>query len=272
MSSRRIKQEVLALLALTDLDRISTEMRQYAEKDLVNPLFSALSRPEELVRWHAVSIFGQVVPHLADQDMEAARIVMRRFLWSLNDESGGIGWGAPEAMAEIMLHHHRLAEEYLHMLLSYLHPDGPLEHQDGNFLELPALQRGLLWGIGRLASRLAPKLISLGVVADLLPYLQSEDGGVRGLSVWSLGILLSARVPGSQRVADALQPGKRSEAETPAIESAALDHSWPESVRKSLLSLVTDSSQVCLYQQDQVRVVTVAELVEDALAQISPPA
>ncbi|MBU0663655.1 MAG: hypothetical protein KJ990_03825 [Proteobacteria bacterium] len=272
MSSRRIKQDVLALLALTDLDRISTEMRLYAEKDLVNPLFSALSRPEEMVRWHAISIFGQVVPHLADQDMEAARIVMRRFLWSLNDESGGIGWGAPEAMAEIMLHHDRLAEEYLHMLLSYLHPDGPLEHQDGNFLELPALQCGLLWGIGRLASRLAPKLISRGVVADLLPYLQSEDGGVRGLSVWSLGVLFSARFPDRLRVAHALQPDKRGEAETPAMESAALDHSWPATVRNSLLPLATDSSQLRLYQQGQVRVVTVAELVADALAQINSPA
>ncbi len=272
MSSRRIKQDVLALLALTDLDRISSEMRQYAEKDLVNPLFSALSRPEEMIRWHAVSIFGQVVPRLADQNMEAARIVMRRFLWSLNDESGGIGWGAPEAMAEIMLHHDQLAEEYLHMLLSYLHPDGPLEHQDGNFLELPALQCGLLWGIGRLASRLAPKFVSLGVVADLLPYLQSEDGGVRGLSVWSLGVLLSAHVPGRLRVADALQPDKRSEADTPAMEGAPLNHSWTATVLDSLLPLATDSSQLRLYQQGQVRVVTVAELVEDALDQINPAA
>ena len=130
MSSRKIKQEVLTLLASADLDHIYREALKFAEKDLVNPLFSALSRPEEIVRWHAISVFGQVVPRLADQDMEAARIVMRRFLWSLNDESGGIGWGAPEAMAEIMLHHDRLADEYLHMLISYLRPDGPLEHQD----------------------------------------------------------------------------------------------------------------------------------------------
>ncbi|MDD3815607.1 MAG: HEAT repeat domain-containing protein [Desulfocapsaceae bacterium] len=274
MGSRRIKQEVLALLALPDLDRISTEMRQYAEQDVVNPLFSALSRSEEMLRWHAVSIFGQVVPRLADQDMEAARIVMRRFLWSLNDESGGVGWGAPEAMAEIMLHHDKLAEEYLHMLLSYLHPDGPLEHQDGNFLELPALQCGLLWGIGRLASRLAPKLISLGVVSDLLPYLQSEDGGVRGLGVWSIGVLLSARVAGSQRVVDALQADQRSEIETPVmVEGAVLNHSWTEeTIRNSMLLLATDSSQLRLYQQGQVRVVTVAELVADALIQINSPA
>ncbi|MCX5869088.1 MAG: HEAT repeat domain-containing protein [Deltaproteobacteria bacterium] len=235
MSSRKIKQEVLALLASADLDHICREVRQYAEKDLVSPLFSALSRPEEMVRWHAISAFGQVVPRLADQDMEAARIVMRRFLWSLNDESGGIGWGAPEAMAEIMLHHDRLTDEYLHMLLSYLKPDGPLEHQDGNFLELPSLQHGLLWGIGRLAERRTAVLIARGVVADLLPYLQSEDVGVRGLAVWSLGRLRA--VVG----------------------------------RDTLLPLATDTGQVRLYQQGHVQIFSVADLVKNALLQITPP-
>jgi len=235
MSSRKIKEEVLALLASEDLEQIFRAARHYAEKDLVNPLFSALSRPEETVRWHAVSVFGQCLPRLADQDMEAARIVMRRFLWSLNDESGGIGWGVPEAMAEAILHHDGLAREYLHMLLSYLRPDGPLEHQDGNFLELPFLQRGLLWGIGRLASRLAPLLVSRGVVTDLLPYLQSEDGEVRGLTAWALGRLRAAIA------------------------------------RDGLLPLAADSSQVHLYRQGRVSLVSVAELVEDALIQINLP-
>ena len=235
MSSRKIKLEILALLASADLNHIFREIEQYAEKDLISPLFSALSRPEETVRWHAISIFGQVVPRLADQDMEAARIVMRRFLWSLNDESGGIGWGAPEAMAEIMLHHDRLTEEYLHMLISYLRPDGPLEHQDGNFLEMPSLQRGLLWGIGRLAERRAAMLIAHGVVADLLPYLQSEDGGVRGLAAWSLGRLRAAVG------------------------------------RDTLLPLATDTAPVRLYQQGQVQVFSVANLVENALLRITTP-
>lgn len=230
MSSRAIKQEVLALLASADLGRISREVRRYAEKDLVNPLFSALSRPEEMVRWHAISVFGQVVPRLADEEMEAARIVMRRFLWSLNDESGGIGWGAPEAMAEIMLHHDRLAGEYLHMLISYLRPDGPLAHQDGNYIELPALQRGVLWGIGRLAAGRAQDLTARGVTADLLPYLRSEDGGVRGLAVWALG-----RLQGGMACQE-LQP------------------------------LITDTTLVRLYEEGQVRVVSVADLVKEALA------
>jgi hypothetical protein len=45
---------------------------------------------------------GEVMAHLADKDMESARVIMRRLMWSLNDESGGIGWGAPEAMGEIV--------------------------------------------------------------------------------------------------------------------------------------------------------------------------
>ena len=235
MSSRKIKQEVLALLASTDLDHIGREVKKFAEKNLVNPLFSALSSPEEIVRWHAISVFGQVVPRLADQDMEAARIVMRRFLWSLNDESGGIGWGAPEAMAEIMLYHDRLADEYLHMLISYLRPDGPLAHQDGNFLELPSLQCGLLWGIGRLAERRAAMLISRGVVVDLLPYLQSENTGVRGLAVWSLGRL------------------------------------QPIPNRDTLLPLATDPGQVRLYQHGTVQIFSVTDLVKNALLQITTP-
>ena len=232
MSGRKIKQEVLDILASSDLDLVSRRLCQYAEKDLVGPLFSALSRPEETIRWHAITVFGQVLPRLADHEMEAARIVMRRFLWSLNDESGGICWGAPEAMAEVMLHHDRLAAEYLHMLISYLQPDGPLEHQDGNFLELPSLQRGLLWGIGRLAEKRAEFLIARGVPADLLSYLQSEDGCVRGLAVRALGRLRAA------------------------------------GVREAIVALAEDKSPVLFYENGVVRTIAVAELVADALARV----
>jgi hypothetical protein len=122
---------------------------------------------------------------------------MRRLLWSLNDESGGIGWGAPEAMAEIMIQNEVLFQEYVHMLLSYMREDGPDLFQDGNYLELPQLQRGVVWGVGRLAGKYSDLLTEKGVVDDLLPYLCSPDAPVRGISAWALGILRarSAREP-----------------------------------------------------------------------------
>ncbi|MCF8057028.1 MAG: HEAT repeat domain-containing protein [Desulfocapsa sp.] len=230
--NRKIKKEVLGLLADGDLSRSRRKLEGYDEHFLVNPLFSALSRPEELLRWHTVTLFGEVLARLADKDMEAARIVMRRYLWSLNDESGGIGWGAPEAMAEAMVHHDRLCDEYLHMLISYMRPDGPLEHQDGNFLELPELQRGLLWGIGRLAEKRAPLLLQKAVVPDLQSYLSSGDATVRGMAARALGLL------------------------------AAGD------ATTELKKLLDDERPVRFYHEGEVTVVPVAGFAHEALRQI----
>ncbi len=200
MGGRKLKKEVLTLLAGNDLAVILEESANYPGQQLITPLFSALCSTDEVVRWHAVSVFGHIVARLAGQDLESARIVMRRFLWSLNDESGGIGWGAPEAMAEIMFRHRPLADEYLHMLVSYMRQDGPELFQDGNYIELPMLQRGLLWGIDRLLGRYRRRLEEMGIEADLKAYLLSEDGDVRGLAVRCLGRLgagsLLREIPG----------------------------------------------------------------------------
>ena len=60
---------------------------------------------------------GEVVSKIAENDLEFARIIMRRPMLNLNDESGGIGWGAPEAMGEIMARSEKLAEEYHKILI-----------------------------------------------------------------------------------------------------------------------------------------------------------
>lgn len=148
-------------------------------------LIAALCHHDPQVRWRAVSAMGPVVADLARQDLEPARVVMRRFMWSLNDESGGIGWGAPEAMAECLVHHPGLAEEYGHILVSFM-------REDGFFLEYPPLQRGLMWGLGRLAATRPALLREKGADLYLLPYLDSPDPEVRGLAARALGLLGAA--------------------------------------------------------------------------------
>lgn len=189
MSRRQVKREVLSILHKTNLDSIYQELSGYTTQNLLNPLFTALCHSEEVVRWHAISSFGKVIPTLGEEAPEHARIVMRRFLWSLNDESGGIGWGSPEAMAEIMCRSDFLRKEYLHMLISYMREDGEESFQDGNYLELPMLQRGLLWGIGRLCQYYPEEMVERQVVVDLMTYLDSSDHHVSGLSLWCLGLL-----------------------------------------------------------------------------------
>lgn len=189
MNRREVKRQVLAILHLEDVEDVKKRISRFPSSSVINPLFSALCSVSDTTRHNAIAAFGVVVPTLADQDMEAARVVMRRFLWTLNDESGGIGWGAPEAMAEVMACDERIAHEYLHMLLSYMREDGEELFQDGNYLELPMLQRGLLWGVGRLCGVYREMMLANGVVQDLRGYLDSADGVVRGLALWCLCLL-----------------------------------------------------------------------------------
>jgi hypothetical protein len=189
VSGRKIKSTVMQLLAGQDLEVVQAQLVAMEVKDVLHALFSGICRSEENLHWNAVACMGPAVARLAEKDMEEARIVMRRLLWSLNDESGGIGWGAPEAMAEIMVCHQGLAEEYIHMLVSYMREDGEELFQDGNYLEHTILQRGLMWGIVRLATTRPQMLLQRNVAKDLLPYLQSPDAMVRGLAAKSLGLL-----------------------------------------------------------------------------------
>ena len=177
MAYRQLKSRVLALLRSPDLTAALDEICRLAPRQVVNPLFGLLCHGEPLIRWRAITAMGEVVSRLAESNMEAARIVMRRFMWSLNDESGGIGWGSPEAMGEIMARHAGLACEYGCILVSYADPAG-------NFLEHPGLQLGLLWGLGRLG-RVRPEIVGQAI-AHIRPFLRSSDPDLRGMSIWAL--------------------------------------------------------------------------------------
>jgi hypothetical protein len=111
MAGRKLKKKILEFLGSDDFENSLQKICQLPARQAVNPLFSFFYNTNEWIRWRAVTAMGALVFSLAEQDMESARVVMRRLMWNLNDESGGIGWGSPEAMGEIMARHSRLAEE-----------------------------------------------------------------------------------------------------------------------------------------------------------------
>ncbi|BHH83256.1 DVU0298 family protein [Desulforhopalus sp. 52FAK] len=186
LSRRQVKREIFLLLDTYKPAELEFKLSVYPRIALINALFSALCDANERIKWHAVSSFGLLVPKMADENPESARVIMRRFLWTLNDESGGIGWGAPEAMAQIMCNSDLLRHEYLHMLISYMLEDGDELFQDGNYLELPLLQRGLLWGIGTVCKHYPEEMNARGIVEDIEKYLASSDLEVRHLALWAL--------------------------------------------------------------------------------------
>lgn len=182
MTYRLLKKQIISLLQAQNLDQILPAITQLPARQSISPLFSLLYHGQDDIRWRAVSAIGAVVANLADQDPAAARVCMRRLMWHLNDESGGIGWGSPEAMGEIMAQHKLLAEEYAPILISYVAPWG-------NYLELESLQQGVLWALGRLG-HCRPQLIqSAGPL--LTPFLKSPGAALRGLAAWVAGPVLT---------------------------------------------------------------------------------
>ncbi|MBT8393094.1 MAG: hypothetical protein HKP17_03170 [Ignavibacteriaceae bacterium] len=127
------------------------DIHQLLPMKVVNALLSILVTTDEELRNRVVKSFGEVVSQLAEKDIEVARIVMRRLMLSVTEESGGIGWNTPEAMGEIMARSEQLANEYHKILISYT-------MGGGNELDFVELQKSVIAGLKRL-SEVRPELV-----------------------------------------------------------------------------------------------------------------
>jgi len=188
LRGRKLKKTVLDLLLAEDRSEGLKAIVSLPPRRVINPLFSFLCSTEPGVKWLAVEAIGEVVKKMAEADMESARVIMRRMIWNLNDESGGIGWGMPEAMGEVMAQHQGLAGEYGMILKSYI-------QENGNFLEHQPLQRGVLWGLARLA-QVRPEMLT-DATAHVQSFLSSDDPALRGLAVWIMGLLGGSQTNGT---------------------------------------------------------------------------
>ena len=181
-TGREIRQRLSARLEAGDFHPSLQELHAWPRRHVLRALLGFLCEGDEKRKGRAVSVLGLLTAELAGDNMEEARELMRRLMWFLNEESGNSGWGAPQAMAEIMALHEGLAEEYAHMLVSYM-------REDGNYLESPLLQRDLLRGVGRLSGARPELMKKLGADLHLLPFLDSTDRVVQGLAAWCAGLL-----------------------------------------------------------------------------------
>jgi len=170
-------------LAAPDFDPALPELADIPPKTLVGPLFSALLSPDPLIQNRAVAAFGPCVAKMARERMEDARILMRRLMWLMNEESGNVGWGIPETMAEIMAANEKLAAEYHRILISYVQD----MDKDCNFIDHPPLRRGAWRGIARLAREI-PRCAA-PAVPELVAGLSDCDPETRGLCARALSFL-----------------------------------------------------------------------------------
>jgi hypothetical protein len=101
---------------------------------------------ETLIGWRAIKAVGLVARSLAAHDHQFLRETCRKLLWSLSDESGGIGWSAPEMLGEIVsADPHRFAD--IVPLIAHVYD-----------IEEDVFRAGVLYALFRVAES-APELV-----------------------------------------------------------------------------------------------------------------
>lgn len=148
----------------------------------IGPLFSLLLYPAKL-RHRAAYAIGQTVAQIAAQNPEEAKNVIRRFMWHMNEESGNIGWGIPDAFAECLAASPELMKTYGNILQSYIIDLG----FDDNYCDNDLLRRSCYWAIGRIAP-IYPDQVEKSR-KWLVKGLKDRDSICRGMAAWALGNL-----------------------------------------------------------------------------------
>ncbi|MDR2573308.1 MAG: HEAT repeat domain-containing protein [Desulfovibrio sp.] len=167
----------------------------------VNALFSFLPK-DALTKHSAALCMGRAVAALAQGEPEAARNIVRRLMWHMNEDSGNIGWGIPEAFGEILAASEVLAEQYGNILISYIMR---LPGAD-NYCDNALLRRSCYWAVGRLAEARP------GLAHKARPWLarglEDEDVVCRGMAAWALARLKPdiMLMPALRRLAEAGHP------------------------------------------------------------------
>lgn len=179
---RECKGQLKEWLSREDWESTTAVLDAMDDKTAVGPLFSFLLLGEPMAQRAAVAL-GLVVARMAQQSPESARNIVRRCMWHMNEDSGNIGWGIPEAFAEILVRSPVLFREFHRVLISYIIRTG----KSDNYCDYAPLRRSCYGAVSRLALA-EPQLAPL-VRPHLEQGLQDADASCREQAAWALAQL-----------------------------------------------------------------------------------
>jgi len=247
MRLREAKPLLLEILRRDDWQGGIAAVLEWPAKAACGALFSLILHQEAAVRFRAAETFGLVLAAMAKRDLEGARVVMRGMLWRMNEESGGIGWGVPEAMGCVCAQSPALAREYHAILLAYIHEHTGVCH--GIFVDNPVLRRGVLWGVWRLA--LSRPDLAEAAAPDLLAVLDPARA-------------LEGR-EGSHESPDCHDASTRALACLTLAELFAAGRTIPPLSRAAVASWRDDETRIELWKDDRLLRATLGQIARDAL-------
>jgi hypothetical protein len=170
LSPSGAERKEVARRLLWDFDLEAIRGWAAAEQRAVRTLQSLLYDEDELVRWRAVEALGLVAAVRARGGLEPVRELLRRTLWLMNDESGGLLWHGPQVIGAVLANVPSLCSEFTPIVASFLEED--------------PFRVGTRWAMWRLAE-VRPDLPA-GVAVALTVSLADRDPAVRGHAALAL--------------------------------------------------------------------------------------
>jgi hypothetical protein len=175
MAFRPLKKTVRDLLEQGEIDRVAEIA--VSKRRVLGSLVSLSFDSDPEIAWRAIEASGASARLIVRRDPGTIKEHLRRILWLVTEESGGICWHAPELMAEILAQLPGQFTDYVPIAASFL---VTLEEED-----LEHFRPGALWAIGRLGELAREQHAKL--VPAVAAALESPDPQARGMAVWCLG-------------------------------------------------------------------------------------
>jgi hypothetical protein len=94
------RQQLVHFLESDDLASVASLVKD--NRRCMSHLVRLAYDKETLTGWRSIKAIGLAAKAIVNEEYAFLREMIRKLLWSLSDESGGIGWSAPEIIGEII--------------------------------------------------------------------------------------------------------------------------------------------------------------------------
>jgi len=194
---RELKRRVLSALSEGDTRTVTALAKENIRT--LSVLINLSYDKNSLSTWRAIEAMGPAVAGVLENSHELGRNIVRRLLWSVTEESGGLGWSAiemigeivrasPGAFSDIVLLIPQFFEDeifktgVLHALcrIGSVHPELIEDKEEVEGLIVKALRSGdpAIRGYGLFALKCLGTAVSLSVPEEV-PDLLSDEAAVR---------------------------------------------------------------------------------------------
>ncbi len=223
------KKTVCDLLERNDAGTVVSLARD--DRKIVSLLVRLAYDKDTLVGWRAIKAIGLAAREMLPTDLDFLRETCRKLIWSLSDESGGIGWSAPEILGEIVSADPKRFKDFIPLIASVYE------------IEEDVFRGGVLYALGRIAGP-APELAAPNQ-KTIISSLSDKDPLVKVRGLELVGLLWSF--------------GK---------SSAVWSREYSDRVIAAVQNLRMDKGEAWIYEGDRFTSVVIGEKAQECIIKL----